>query len=210
MTTSDDTRAYRLDPRGFEPATKRRFYKRIAWFFPILAVISALEFRLLSKPREEGALDTLPIFVAIVVVALSIGLFRGLRAQITRARPAWESYRLTITPYALRVTTNLQTVEILREEITQISATAEGLTVETSDRARRIFVPEQLIDFLDLSQRLSTWRSVEEPKFFSNLLSSFPLEPSVRHRLKRGALRFVLLWALLIVVFLAIRFGLPR
>ncbi|HEY0469653.1 MAG TPA: hypothetical protein VGC79_35930 [Polyangiaceae bacterium] len=168
-TSADDIRTYRLDPGVFESLTKRRFFKRVPWIVLAVAAGLTLQFGLMARATEEGSMDMLPIILPVVAAIVGFSLFRSVRAQLARGRPAWESYRLTISENVLRrVIVDQPAVEVLRSEVTAIVSAPDGLRVTTQDRHRFIFVPAQLIGFSELCQRLSGWQALEAPKLARN------------------------------------------
>ena len=163
-TPREDIRTYRLDPGAFLPLAKRRLYKRLPWLVLAIGVGVLVQYAVLSRSQGEGTMNTLPLLVAIVVLAAGFGVFRA-HSKLKQGLPIWESYRLTISENVLRrVVSNQAAVEVLRSEVTAITNIPEGLRVLTPDRHRVIFVPAQLIDFTELRERLSSWRALEAPK----------------------------------------------
>jgi hypothetical protein len=132
--------------------------RRLAWALP-----SFLLLVLVLGHFQDGALETLPFTVPIVLVSLGWGVFRALKRERETGQPSWESYQLSLTENAMRRFIGpLPAVEIVRSEVTRIiDAPGDGLTVTTADPQRFIFIPEQLIDYPSVRAELSGWRSFE-------------------------------------------------
>lgn len=160
-----DIRTYRLDRAAFEPVTKRRIFRRMAWAVPMIAGIIAIELYVLGSPDQSGG-NVWPLTLVIVVAAVGLGLFLSVRRQLKAGRAQWDSYELTMSDNVLRrQASNLATVEILRPEVTKIvDMRGQGLTVATGDRHLFIFVPEHLVGYAEARGRLSAWKPLEPPK----------------------------------------------
>jgi hypothetical protein len=125
-------------------------------------------------------------------------MFRWLRAALMRGKPEWESFRLTISANVVqRVSASLPVFEISRTEVTAIVAQPDGLLLKTGDRHRALLVPQQLIDFSDARERLSTWRDFEAPKQAWNGLLGFAWAGLLLGSLLATLLLTDLRWALL-------------
>ncbi len=103
----------------------------------------------------------------VIVIAVGLCAFFPMRwMALRRGRPEWDSYELTMSDNVLRrQVANLPAVEILRPEVVRIvQATGQGLTVVPRDRHRSIYVPEQLVSYAEVCERLSAWHPFEPPK----------------------------------------------
>ena len=161
--------SYRLDRTLFEATAKRRIYRRFAWSIPLLVLILTLEFAFISK-GAQGQVNVLPFAIPLAIFMVGLGMFRGFRAQLKSGKTVWDSYELTISDNILRrVTANLPPAEMFRTEVTRIiDAKGEGLTVATADRHRFIFVPEQVVGYGEVRERLASWRAFEPPRLARN------------------------------------------
>jgi hypothetical protein len=149
-------------------STKRRMWRRLAWFFPLLLFFLVVEFSMMGKAFS----DVLPVVLPVLALLLPFGLFLGFRSQLERGKVVWNSYDVTLSANVIRrQVTNLPPVEILRPEVVRIVETGEGVTVATRDRHRFIFIPEQLIGYEDLRAHLAQWRNFEPPGATNRLFS---------------------------------------
>jgi hypothetical protein len=166
---ASETRSYRLRPEAFEAVIKRRIYGRVAWSYALILVMVAAALAVMSRVQPNIA-DGLPISIPIVLVALTSGGFLAVRAQVQRERSAWASYQLTIDANLLRrLVGNVPPMEITRAEVTRILAFEDkGLRVETADRHKFIFIPEQLVEFEDVRRQLASWLEPELPRLARN------------------------------------------
>jgi hypothetical protein len=166
---ASETRSYRLRPEEFEAVIKRRIYRRVAWSYALVLLMVAAALAVMSRFQPNIA-DGFPISIPIVLVALAGSGFLAVRAQLQREQSAWASYQLTIEAHLLRrLVANLQPMEITRPEVTRIVAfEGRGLRVDTADRHRFIFIPEQLVGFEDVRRQLASWRDPELPRLARN------------------------------------------
>lgn len=162
MLNVSASRTYRLEPAAFERVTKRALYRNMAIFLTLTVVLAAACLAFMAS-NDEGIVAALPYSVPLTVAVVAATTVFSLRAQLVKQRQSWDSYELTLGPsMMLRRVANLPPLEILRAEVTRIShLPGRGLTVSTKDRHRTLFIPEPLVGFDEVKERLAEWRTAE-------------------------------------------------
>lgn len=162
MASVSPNRTYRLDPAAYERVTKPALYRRFGIFLALTVILGAgmLGFMAIKDP---AIVSSLPYSLPLVAIVLAASTVRSVRSQLVKQRLSWDSYELTLGPSLLvRRVGSLQPLEILRAEVTRIAhAPGRGITVSTKDRHRTIFVPEPLVGFDEVKERLAEWRTSE-------------------------------------------------
>lgn len=160
-----ENRTYRLDRAAYVRTTKRLLYRRFGTSGALALVMAGVVLGVMAH-ADGGLLDTLPYSASLAVFVVVVSSVVNIRAQLVKQRPAWDSYELTMGPSVVRRDiAGLPSMEVLRAEVTRIDhAAGRGVTIATADRHRFVFVPEHLVGFDEVKERLADWRPIEAPR----------------------------------------------
>ena len=162
-------RKFRVAPATIRTVTLKLALRQLAWQLPVLVGAGAVGLIGSGGNHSPDLISTLLIAAAIVCLTLGGTLALGL----ARARKAWRSLELTVSPSVLRLQmADLAPIEVLRFEVTRIvELEGVGLVLHTADPTKSPLVSRHLEGFAELRAHLATWR---------------PLESSIDHRRKRA------------------------
>lgn len=142
---------FTLDPEGFFELRKRMLYRSIPLLLLAMIAGSYIAEKTMSN-QFGGSFDVLPFVLPISLIAVSIGLSRGIKIQ----RDNWESYELVFKNSSIiRVQNNVPRIEIKESEVSKIIEARNGdLNVNTTDKRKTILIPHNLINFEEVKSYL--------------------------------------------------------
>jgi hypothetical protein len=158
---------YRLDPDLFRKTVVRHTVRRLAWLMGMSVVTASVFFAAAAAFGAPGVLTLLPALPLVAALALGLGLALNWRRQLKAGWRAWDSFEVVVSQNALRRTTSAAlAAEIVCPDVVAIlEQPGDGLIVVTADRRRSIVLPQQLVGYADLRERLANWQPIERMRW---------------------------------------------
>ena len=149
---------FKIKPGGFEEIRKATLVKTI----PIALIAVGIGFAIShfnSNGATSGA-DTLIFVIPIMLGALSVGLYSGIKRQ----KQIFESYTLTVDTDAItREQYNTPPITIVKSEIMEINKNPNGsFTIKGNSMLNMIGVPAQIDNYETLERSLGEMKPVSD------------------------------------------------
>ncbi len=128
----------------------------------LLILLAWVIYMSMNDPNNGHDVNILPIIIPIVLIAICVGLFIGIRRQ----KAIFNSYVLSITDNMItREQQHTQTISLYLNEIVEIVKQVDGsFTVKGKDPEDLIGIPAQIENYLQLEAVLQNIQPIASPK----------------------------------------------
>jgi len=151
-------KTFKLDPCGFKEIRQKTLLRTIP--IAVLAALAGLYISSVNQNTGTSSLDTLPIVIPIMIVALCFGIFSGLKRQ----KDMWDTYELTIDGETIsRTQNNVPTVTIKKDDLQEIVESPQGhILLKTGNRTNLINIPSSVQDRDELLNTLAGFGQINK------------------------------------------------
>ena len=158
---------FKTRQEGFKEIRNKALTRSI----PLLVIAGAVGIiiSIVNSKDKLNDVNILPIVIPIILIAIIIGAFRGVKRQLGLL----SSYKLTITNNLItREQFNTPTISIYFNEVKEILKNKNGsFRINGNDAANIIFIPSQIDDYTTLESILESIKPITIPK--ARLLQKF-------------------------------------
>lgn len=153
-------KTYKLDPEGFKEIKAAALKRTIS--IGVIAASAGLYISTLNQSDEVSTLDTLPFVIPIVLFALILGLFKGLKRQ----KDQWNTYELTVDEDSvIRTQKNVATLKIHKNDLLEIEESPKGnLILKTDQKTKWINIPSSILEREELLDSIKAFGPIQQGK----------------------------------------------
>ncbi len=147
---------FKIKQDGFKEIRKVILIRTIP--ISLLTAFAALAISHFTENGQQSDVNVLPFVIPIILGAMALGLYRGIKRQKT----IFESYILTIDNTCIkREQHNTPTITISNTDIREIIKTSNGsFTIKGTSNINMIGVPSQIDDYKKLEKSLAEIRKI--------------------------------------------------
>ena len=151
---------FQLSPDGFKKVKEKLLFRGIILGAIALTIGFYIAIANQNEDAETSIFEILPFMIPIFIIALGVGIFKGLKRQKT----GWDSFQLTIEEDAItRSQNNIPDIMIRKEEIREIFENPDGsLVINTDEKLRFIGIPASVQNRVELLNLLENFGEIQQ------------------------------------------------